>query len=133
MKKVYSTIMMFAIMIAVLSLVGCSSSDDEEDIDDNNSIVGLWECTYYDVHTTIPNYTKQTEVGDRIRFNSDGTYSTDKETGKWKQNGNTLTVMLDAEIVIPVDYKIEKLTSTELELSCDIGILSFYMKLKRVS
>jgi len=133
MKKLYSTIMMLAMMVAALSLTACGGDDDGGNGGADASIVGVWECTYYDVHTTIPNYTKQTEVGDRIRFNSDGTYSTDKETGKWKQNGNTLTVMLDAEIVIPVDYKIEKLTSTELELSCDIGILSFYMKLKRVS
>jgi hypothetical protein len=85
------------------------------------------------VQTSLPDYTKQTDVGDRISFNSNGTYSTDKETGRWKQNGRTLTLMLDAEISIPVEYKIEKLTASELELSGNIGILQFYMKLKRIS
>ena len=132
MKKLYSTIMLLAMMVAAVSFTACGGDDDDKGGTDA-SIVGVWECTYYDMHSNIPNYTKQTDVGDRVRFNSDGTYSTDKETGKWKKEGNTLTLMLDAEVVIPVNYKIEKLTATELELSGDIGIISFYMKLKRVS
>ena len=133
MKKLSSIFMLAMMCMAAVCFTACGGDDDGGKGGAEASIVGVWECTSYDVQTSLPDYTKQTDVGDRISFNSNGTYSTDKETGRWKQNGRTLTLMLDAEISIPVEYKIEKLTASELELSGNIGILQFYIKLKRIS
>ena len=44
MKKIYSTIMMLAMIIATLSLTACSSSDDDEEGGGNtSSLVGTWK------------------------------------------------------------------------------------------
>ena len=107
------------------------TQDDEQT---EVSIVGVWECTQYDYQTDFPEVLKDTNddrVGERIYFNSDGTYSTSEETGKWTLKGSILTVVEDNKI--PVDYKIEKLSSTELELSVDLRLFKYFYKFKRVS
>lgn len=141
MKKLYSTVMMFAMMFAALSLTACGGDDDEVDNGGDASIVGMWECTYFVFDTDYPEMFDDNsgmKIGDRIRFKSDGTYETDyksghKETGRWSLNGNTLTVAENADISIPLDYKITKLTSTDFELTVDIGLLKANYKFKRVS
>ena len=45
MKKLYSTVMMLAMMVAALSFTACGG-DDEVDNGGDASIVGMWECTY---------------------------------------------------------------------------------------
>jgi hypothetical protein len=52
MKKLYSTIMMLAMMVAALSLTACGCSDDEDDGGNGNSssLVGTWDivrAVYY--------------------------------------------------------------------------------------
>ena len=141
MKKLYSTIMMLALMVAALSFIACGGDDDEVDNGGGNaSIIGVWECTQYDFDTDYPEMFdgSETQIGDRVCFKSDGTYYTecimqDNETGRWNQKGNTLTMVQNAPYAIPVDYKIEKLTSTVLEFSGDIGICKFFCRCKRVS
>ena len=56
---------------------------------------------------------------------------TSEETGRWTLKESTLTVV--EENKIPVDYKIEKLTSTELELSVDTNLFKVIYKFKKVS
>ena len=141
MRKIYSTVLMLAMMVAVLSFTACGGDDDEVDNGKvEASIVGVWECTYFDYDTDYPEMFDNSgmQIGDRVRFKSDGTYETDyksghNETGRWSLNGNTLTVAENADISIPFDYKITKLTSTDLEFTLDIKLLKAIYKLKRVS
>ena len=141
MKKVYSTITMLAMIVAALSFTACGGDDDEVDNGGGDvSIVGVWECTYFDLDTNYPsmNADSNMQIGDRIRFKSDGTYETDyvsgyNETGRWFLKGNTLTVAVNAEPSIPFDYKITRLTSTELEFTFDMKIMKLLYRCKRIS
>ena len=141
MRKIYSTVLMLAMMVAVLSFTACGGDDDEVDNGKvEASIVGVWECTYFDFDTDYPEMFDNSgmQIGDRVRFYSDGTYETDyksghNETGRWSLKGNTLTVAVNAEPSIPFDYKITKLTSTELEFTFDMGIMKLLYRCKRVS
>ena len=115
-------------------------SDENGGVVGNASIVGVWECTYFDFDSDLPgmNADSNMQIGDRIRFKSDGTYEAnykngEKETGRWSLKGNTLTIAADVDISIPFDYKIIKLTSTELEFTFDMGIMKVLYRCKRVS
>ena len=142
MKKIYSIVMMLAMMVAALRLTACGGDDDDE-VDNgkvDSTIVGEWECTYYELDTDYPEMFDESamQIGDRVCFKSDGTYYTEykvqnNETGRWSLNGNTLTVAVDASISIPFDYKIQKLTLTELEFTFDMGIMKLFYRCKRVS
>lgn len=107
----------------------------DNDANTEVSIVGIWECTHFDLDSDFPReaFKDEIEVGENVHFNSDGTFSRKERTGRWKLNGNTLNFIADAEYAIPVDYKIEKLTSTELELSGNFLIAQVFIKFKRVS
>ena len=135
MKKIYSTVMMLATMVAALSLTACGGDDDEIDNGGDASIVGEWECTYFDSDTDYSEMFESTiYVGTRICFQSGGTYYTDYgETGRWSLKGNTLTAIVEGKISIPCDYNVTKLTATALEFSLDLGILKAKYKFKRVS
>ena len=140
MKKFNSTIVMLSMMVAALSFTACGGDDDVDNGKGEASIVGVWECTYFDFDSDYPEQFDNAgmQIGDRVRFKSDGTYETDyvsgyNETGRWFLKGNTLTVAENADISIPLDYKITKLTSTDFEFTVDIGLLKAIYKLKRVS
>lgn len=136
MKKLYSTVMMLAMMVAALSFTACGGDDDEVDNGKSEAtIVGMWECTNFDSDTDYPEMFESTiNVGTRICFQSGGTYYTDYgETGTWSLKGNTLTITVDDKIKIPCDYTITMLTATTLEFSIDLGILKANYRFKRVS
>ena len=140
MKKIYSTVMMLAMMVAALSFTACGGDDEVDNGGGEASIVGVWECTYFDFDSDLPgmNADSNMQIGDRIRFKSDGTYEAnykngETETGSWSLKGNTLTVAADVDISIPFDYKITKLTSTELEFTLDIKFMKLLYRCKRVS
>ena len=140
MKKIYSTVMMLAMMVAALSFTACGGDDDVDNGGGDVSIVGEWECTYFEIDTDYPGMSDNTgmQIGDRVWFESDGRYSTDyksgyNETGRWSLKGNTLTVAVNAEPSIPFDYKITKLTSTELEFTFDMKIMKLLYRCKRIS
>ena len=140
MKKIYPPAMMLAMMVAALSFTACGGDDDVDNGKGEASIVGVWECTYFDFDTDYPEMFDNSgmQIGDRVRFYSDGTYETDyksghNETGKWSLNGNILTVSANADLSIPFDYKIITLTSTNLEFTIDIELLKAIYRLKRVS
>ena len=141
MKKVYSTVIMLAMMVAALGFTACGGDDDEVDNGGGDaSIVGVWECTYFDFDSDYPEMFDNTgmQISDRVRFKSDGTYETDyksgyNETGRWSLKGNTLTVSANVEPSIPFDYKITKLTSTKLEFTFDMKIMKLLYRCKRIS
>lgn len=74
MKKLYSIIMMLALMVAALSLTSCGGDDDE--IDNGFSLVGVWECTYYEFNKKASNVYDESNfrIGSWLYLKSDGTY-----------------------------------------------------------
>ena len=135
MKQIYSTLMMLAMMVAALSFTACGGADDEEV--DNNSIVGVWECTSMDYSNVFGDdeYEDEEElkVGERLTIKSDGTYSEPNDSGRWSLHGNQLTCISNDEYSIPAVYIVSKLTSKELVLTIDYGIFKATIKFKRVS
>ena len=127
MKKLYSTIMMLAMMVAALNFASCG--DDEEE-DNGATIVGVWEvtsCTHqsdYDVEGGF-------EIGERIYFYSDGKYKDSEDSGRWSKSGNIITITLNDDS-FPGVFEIRRLTSAELEMVLDYGFLEAVVKCKRV-
>ena len=122
-------------MVAALSFTACGGDDDNEG--DNNSIVGVWECTSMDYSDVLGNDgdddEEQLKVGERLAIKSDGTYSEPNDSGRWSLNGNHLTCISNDEYSIPADFIVSKLTSKELVLTIDYGIFKATIKFKRVS
>ena len=110
MKKLYSTIMMLAMMVAALSLTACGSDDDD---DNSTLIVGVWECTsanYGSMGSAVRNNLME---GDILTINSDMTYSI-----KGNRNSSGRCSVSKDEITISgYKYKINNLSSTNLSLS----------------
>jgi hypothetical protein len=147
MRKIYSTVMMLTMIFAALSFTACGGDDDEIDNGGGDvSIVGMWECTYFDLdkNTSGLYVESRINIGDRVRFQSDGTIYArfsdgESETGRWSMRGNALIIdgavrLGDSSSVdVPFEYNVTKLTSTELEFNIDLGILKAFYKFKRVS
>ena len=147
MKKVYSTVMVLAMMVAALSFTACGGDDDEVDNGKvDSTIVGEWECTNLDFDKNLSGLYVESRIniGDRVRFQSDGTIYArfsdgESETGRWSMRGNALIIdgavrLGDSSSVdVPFEYNVTKLTSTELEFNIDLGILKAFYKFKRVS
>ena len=140
MRKIYSTVMMLTMIFAALSFTACGGDDDVDNGKVEASIVGEWECIYFDYGKNYSGLETDVHlnIGDRVRFKSDGTYYAsysdgEYETGRWSLNGNTLTIAADVEISIPFEYNVTKLTSTELEFTIDLNILNAFYRFKRVS
>ena len=146
MKKVYSTVMMLAMMVAALSFTACGDDDDVDNGSGDASIVGEWECTNmnYDEDLSGLYVESRINIGDRVRFQSDGTIYAhfsdgDTDTGRWSLKGKTLIIdgavrLGDSSGVnVPFEYNVTKLTSKELEFNIDLGILKAFYKFKRVS
>ena len=97
MKKLYSTIMMLAMMVAALSFTACGGDDDVDNGGGDVSIVGEWECTnmVYDNNLSGLYVESRINIGDRVRFQSDGTIYAhfsdgESDTGRWSLRGKTL-------------------------------------------
>ena len=141
MKKVYSTVMMLAMMVAALSFTACGGDDEVDNGKVEASIVGVWECTALDIDAEYPEMIadEKMHIGERVYFNSDGTYSTDEETGRWTQKGNTLIMNGEVRLgdysnkTVPFEYTITKLTSTELEFYIDLVLVKATYRFKRIS
>lgn len=116
-------------------------SDENGGVVGNASIVGVWECTNIDLDAEHPETIKDVKmrIGERVYFKSDGTYSTDDETGRWTVKGNKLIIdgvvrLGDSSgVSIPFEYTITKLTSRELEFTLDLGFVKATYRFKRVS
>lgn len=135
MKK-YLSFITFAIMTLFgLALVSCSGDDDDDDAE--ATIVGTWEVTNIDASYSIGELTG--EVGDKMTFRSNGTYVSNSDHGKWKKEGNKLTVTSEDSsepgvVNIPAVFTITQLTRSVMELKLDYGsMLTVVMRLKKVS
>lgn len=70
MKKIYSTIMMLAMMFAALSFTACSSDDDGNKGGSGGNVVGTWMC---DAQKELGFEVEGTSSIDYIQFKEDGT------------------------------------------------------------
>jgi len=131
MKKFHTALAMLALFVAALSLTACGG-DDEDEIDDNNSIVGLWEVVSIDFNGA-DGVESELRVGDRLYINANGTFNDTEDSGRWTLNGKVLTFYTDGEYQVPAVFEISRLTSNELVLKIDYGIFKATIKYKRVS
>lgn len=129
------------ILLLIISLVLFSCNNDDSDINFEYSVIGKWEITYVEAHSSLGDDTikDMLKVGDKITINSDGTYRIPEETGKWKQDGNILTFYSqsnndDGYISVPAVMEISKLTDKELDMFLNYGngLIECDLKLKRI-
>ena len=126
MKKLYSTIMMLAMMVAALSFTACGGDDDALG---DSSIYGTWKSV--SAEGWLPQYDGLTY----IQFKKDGTYihisdgvdGLEIEKGTWKVEGNGLIVNMPDEKIgdFTVTFTIVELKSDRLGLSL-IGLTGYY-------
>lgn len=116
--KLFSLVL-FAFMS--LSLVSCG---DDDEVGDSNALVGTWQCTWiegYEKYANNPEYDEEWNEADDFTttFNADGTTIADGDAGKWKLEGNILTMTFPddggSEDDIQI-YTVLKLTDSELVL-----------------
>ena len=137
MKKLYSSIMVFAMMIAALGFTACSSDDDSEDGYNSSSLVGTWEL----VSGEGWGLQSPDDGVCLVQFKKDGTYillnvypdeeETTIDRGTWKVVGNGLVITMEDEDIenFTLTYEILELKSDKLVLTF-IGLIGNY---KRVS
>ena len=133
MKKVYSTIMMLAMMVAALSFTACGGDDDDE-IEGEASIVGVWKCVSADYGEWEAYLKDNTRVGDLIYFNSDHTYravGNNNDSGTWSLNGNTLKIDSYDSYSIPMTYTVSQLTSNSLTITFSEDYITVKISYKR--
>lgn len=112
----FLSFMLFAIMS--VSLISCGDDDDE--IGGRDTLVGKWQCTWSEGYEKYAeHYDEWNEEDDFvITFNEDGTVISDGETGKWKLEGDKLTItyIYDDEFEESEICTVLKLTDSELVL-----------------
>ena len=119
MKKLYSTIMLLAMMVAALCLTACGGNDEDDGGGNSETLVGKWKCTYVD-YGSWASYDEDsgTSVGDLIYFNADHTYHTvaahDDDYGTWSLSGSYLTIKSNRPNTysIPMVYPISLTANT---------------------
>ena len=133
MKKLYSTIMLLAMMVAALGLTACGGDDDDNgNGGSSNGIVGIWEVVSFDFEGD-DNVESDLKVGEKLYIFENGTYRDDTSKGRWTLKNNTLTLIDDGEYSLPAVMDVQKLTSSELVISIDYGIFRSTIRYKRVS
>lgn len=80
MKKIYSTIMMLAMMVAALSFTSCGGDDDDEGGESSSALVGTWEL-----------------VSSRF-YSSDGWEEYEEEDGYWVFTRDKVTIYDDDDL-----------------------------------
>ncbi len=124
MKKVYSTILVLATMVAALSLTNCSSNSDDEE--DDKSIVGIWKIITVDSNLQEAS----SLIGDVWYFNSDGSFKEPTVNGHWTLSGNTLTIVPnEGETAV---FSLIRLTDKELALQIINRDYSITLYFKRI-
>ena len=94
-----------------------------DEIGGRDTLVGKWQCTWsegYEKYANNPEYNDEwNEEGDfTVTFNEDGTVVADGDTGKWKLEGDKLTIIYayDDDSEDNEVYTVLKLTDSELIL-----------------
>ena len=98
MKKLYSTIMLLAMMVTALSFTACGSDNDEEDeVGNTNSsfLVGTWSVDEEDSYEDEFEYVQYKSNGTyiNVQYDEDGLYIS---KGTWKANDSEI-IMKETE------------------------------------
>ena len=116
MKKIYSMMMMLAMMVAALNFTACGSDDDNENEGGSSALIGKW-----DVVQTVHYYDSESEVDD-----GNGAY--------WEFTANKLTVHDSKDLMNgkPCDYTYSngKLSITGMSIYNVIELTSEKMVLR---
>ena len=130
MRKVYSTIMLLAVMALALCYTSCSSNDHEEE-GNETSIIGVWECISADYGELEEYGDDETRPGDLFYINADYTYyivGHYNGSGRWSLSGKNFKMKPNMTNSFPITYTITQLTSSTLSL-----VLSEEFELIKVS
>lgn len=123
--------MMLAMMVAALGITACGG--DDNDIEGDATIVGVWECVSSDFGEWGEYAKNEMRAGDILYMYSDNTYMTvghNNERGTWSLNDNELFVKEDAKYSIGVSYTITQLTNTTLKV--ELKSLGFKVSFRRI-
>jgi hypothetical protein len=125
MKKLYSTIMLLAMMVAALGFTACGGDDDDDNGggSGSKSIVGVWELVSVDSKYEMEG------LGGQMELNADGTLKTPSGTGKWKLEEDRLSLIFHDGTQT---FTVISLTSTQLVLSLNDGV-EYTLYFKRVN
>ena len=116
MKRIYSTLMMLAMMVAALSFTACGGDDDDEGAENTSALVGTWDA-----------------VSSRF-YDDDGWEETEAESGYWVFTDKTVTVYDEDDLFDgkTVKYKFDgnKLTISGMPIWTVITLNGSVMVLK---
>ena len=118
MKRIYSKMMMLAIMVATLGFVSCSDDDDDPKVP---SLVGTWQCTQViPANNDLLDVESDFVLDDLLKFTSkeytiSGSFS---DNGIWDLTGDDLTLRsaVTDEIIF---YDLVQLTANSLVFKND--------------
>ena len=93
MKKLYSTILLLAMMVAALGFTACGDDDEEDDSGSGYSsfLVGTWQVEDEDSYADEVEYVQFKSNGTyiNVQYDEDGLYIT---KGTWNVSDNELTM-----------------------------------------
>ena len=133
MKKLYSTMMMLAMIVAALGFNACGGdSDDEEEGNHNSSsIVGTWQSSSAE-GWLFEDGDETGDEGDYIQFKKDGTFvhinfdESEIESGEWKLNNERLVLHYNDDGTTLV-YDVVSVNKKKLVLAI-IGLTIYFEK-----
>ena len=123
MNKIFSTLMMLAMMVAALSFTACGGDDDEDEFGDTSFLIGTWSVTsgqglfddYFD--DDEPEYVQIKSDGTYINVQfDDGLYIT---KGTWRATDTEL-IMKETEGDIKGTYTYKILNHTQSTLTLEM-------------
>ena len=130
MKKLYSTIMLLAMMVTALCLTACDDDDEKSE----SKLIGVWECVSTD-YGEWGNYLEdETKVGDLIYFNADGTYKEvghNNDSGRWSLSGNKLNMRSNDSYSVPATYTVTQLTTNQLSIVLSEEYVTFKLSFRK--
>lgn len=115
MMKLKKYLIWGLLSLFMVSLSSCF--DDDKDLGSSSDLVGNWELIsshyYIKINGQIIDEERDFDLGDVIRFNSDGTIYEDGDVAQWSYEGGQIRLEYDGEVnYVPV----KSLTSSRLEI-----------------
>lgn len=126
MKRIFSAMMMLAMVFAAFSFISCSSDDDNNNV---VTIIGAWECVSVE-HGLLEGQYDGIVANDVIKFNPDNKYTISgqiNDEGTWSMDGNKLKLQSSIINSIPVTFFVDQLDEKNLVLRItdDAGVIKY--------
>lgn len=126
MKRIFSAMMMLAMVFAAFSFISCSSDDDNNNV---VTIIGAWECVSVE-HGLLEGQYDGIVANDVIKFNPDNKYTISgqiNDEGTWSMDGNKLKLQSSIINSIPVTFFVDQLDSKNLilRITDDAGVIKY--------